>query len=312
MIVSTWCSVPSRGDDRALADLGDRVGDEIDVVLLERGQVVVGDQHALAAHAVVAASAWRAARGRATCCARWRRAIRSGRCCISLGCMKPSTSARGPSRSRRAAAAAGAGTRAYSARSTRGSIAWSGWGMIHGGVRWKTFSCATSGWMLRHELDRRRAGADDRDALAREVVVVVPLGRVEGVALEALDALELGDRRLAQAADAGDEHVGLEGPCEVSSASARAPRPSPRRSTSHSVCRWRRTSKSVGAALQVGADLRLRREGAAPVGVRREREGVQVRGHVALAAGIGVDVPGAADVVARARARRSPRGRTAA
>jgi len=38
---------------------------------------------------------------------------------------------------------------------------------------------------LGHELDRRGARADHPDALAVEVVVVVPLGRVEDLALEA-------------------------------------------------------------------------------------------------------------------------------
>ena len=42
---------------------------------------------------------------------------------------------------------------------------------------------------LRHDLDRRRAGADHGDPLAGEVDVVVPAGRVEDLALERLDAL---------------------------------------------------------------------------------------------------------------------------
>ena len=51
------------------------------------------------------------------------------------------------------------------------------------------------------------------------------------------------------------------------------------------------------AALQVGADLGLRGVRPAPLGVRRERERVEVRGDVARAAGVGVRPPGAADVV---------------
>ena len=51
--------------------------------------------------------------------------------------------------------------------------------MIHGAVRWKTCSWPTFWLDPRHELDRRRARADDRDALAGQVVVVVPLRRSE-------------------------------------------------------------------------------------------------------------------------------------
>ena len=102
----------------------------------------------------------------------WRSAIRSTSR-ISSGGGKPSTparerqvdrAARGALRGREAAVQAR--SRALSARSARGKI--------HGGVRWKRWSCATRG-DLGHELDRRRAGADHRDALAREVVVVVPV-----------------------------------------------------------------------------------------------------------------------------------------
>ena len=53
---------------------------------------------------------------------------------------------------------------------------------------------------------------------------------------------------------------------------------------------------ALGAVAQVVEDLGLRRERARPVRVRGERERVEVRGHVAAAAGIGVVAPGAADV----------------
>src|SRR5205814_10564250 len=52
-----------------------------------------------------------------------------------------------------------------------------------------------------------------------------------------------------------------------------------------------------GAAAQVVLDLGLAREGPAPPWVRREGERVEVRGDVALAAGIGVVAPRSADVV---------------
>jgi hypothetical protein len=53
----------------------------------------------------------------------------------------------------------------------------------------------------------------------------------------------------------------------------------------------------VGDPAQVIPDLRLPGEGVAPVGVGREGEGVEVRRHVALASGVGVGLPGAADIL---------------
>ena len=57
---------------------------------------------------------------------------------------------------------------------------------------------------------------------------------------------------------------------------------------------------AVGArdVLEVGLDLRLRRVAARPARVRRERELVQVRRHVAGGARVGVVVPDAADALA--------------
>ena len=49
--------------------------------------------------------------------------------------------------------------------------------------------------------------------------------------------------------------------------------------------------------VQVGPDLRLRGEATGPAGIRREREAVQVRGHVTGRAGVGVVPPGAAQRV---------------
>jgi hypothetical protein len=70
---------------------------------------------------------------------------------------------------------------------------------------------ATDQWRdLRHELDRARAGADHRDALALQVVVVVPGGRVEAVTLERpVDARE---RRLVELSGRDDHRVRLPAP----------------------------------------------------------------------------------------------------
>jgi len=53
MIVSTSCSVPSARTTRPGPHLGQPGGDEVDVGLRQRRQVVVGDQDPLAADAVV-------------------------------------------------------------------------------------------------------------------------------------------------------------------------------------------------------------------------------------------------------------------
>ena len=58
-----------------------------------------------------------------------------------------------------------------------------------------------------HELDRGRAGADACDALAGDVMAVVPAGGVEDLAPEAIEAGHVGDARLAQRAHAGDQHA---------------------------------------------------------------------------------------------------------
>src|SRR5919204_680869 len=60
----------------------------------------------------------------------------------------------------------------------------------------------------------------------------------------------------------------------------------------------RADAELVGAATQVVADLRLWRVGLTPIGVGCEGERVEVRGDVARAAGIGVEPPGPAHLVA--------------
>ena len=79
----------------------------------------------------------------------------------------------GPVDRRARRAAATPGRRLNSARSGR-VIGRSRRGMTHGAVRWKRSRRLDLGLDLRHELDRARAGADHGDALAVEVVVVVP------------------------------------------------------------------------------------------------------------------------------------------
>jgi len=114
--------------------------------------------------------------------------------------------------------------------------------------------------------------------------------------LEGLDALDLRQLGLAEAARAGDDvdrldlagrgadppelrglvvHHGLDGGVEDEPVEYAGP---------------------AGRLLQVGLDVRLRRERARPVGVGREREGVELARHVARGTRVGVVAPGAADV----------------
>ena len=62
----------------------------------------------------------------------------------------------------------------------------------------------------RRELGRAAAGADDADALAGEVDVVVPAGRVERRPGERLAALDLRQLRPVELADGADHGVGLD------------------------------------------------------------------------------------------------------
>ena len=57
------------------------------------------------------------------------------------------------------------------------------------------------------------------------------------------------------------------------------------------------TPKRSAQSAEVVPDFLLTGEAAAPVGIGRERERVEVRGHVARAARVGVVAPGAAEVV---------------
>ncbi len=157
------------------------------------------------------------------------------------------------------------------------------------------------------ELDRARARADHGDAPPAQVVVVVPLRRVEDRALELVDARDLGDRRLVQRAGAPDDHTGADG-----GAVGEPERPAPARPLRGgdlgAVPDAGAQPVAVGDVLEVGADLGLRGELAAPVRVGREGERVEVRLHVAGAAGVGVVAPGAAE---RRRPSRAPRSRCA-
>ena len=145
-----------------------------------------------------------------------------------------------------------------------------------------------------HELDRGGAGADGGHALAPEVVAVVPARGVERLALEGLEPGErrrpgLGQRPHPRDDDACAQRAvrGLDAPAALRPLDAGHVAAGPQ---------VRPDAVLVGDAPQVVADLGLARVGLAPARVGREGERVEMRGHVAGAARIGVGVPRAAHV----------------
>ena len=117
---------------------------------------------------------------------------------------------------------------------------------------------------------------------------MVPRRSVEGVALEALEPGQRGRERLAQ--EAGRDHQHPRG----HRTGGRLELPALRLGHPVRVEQLRvqphvgAHAEAVGAPAQVLEDLVAHRIGAVPVRVRRERERVEVRGDVALAAGIAV------------------------
>ena len=128
---------------------------------------------------------------------------------------------------------------------------------------------------------------------------MVPLGRVEGRALELLDPRDRRDRRAGELAAGGDQDVEL-----VALAGVGDQRPAPRLVVEGRADRLdaeaqvRREPEVLAQSLEVVEDLRLGRVAARPVVAGRERERVEVRGHVAGGAGVGVGAPDAADGLA--------------
>jgi AcrR family transcriptional regulator len=121
---------------------------------------------------------------------------------------------------------------------------------------------------------------------------------VERRSPEPVEARDVGDRWRAEPADRRDEELGRERlarDLEPPDAPVLVPLGPFELLAEADV---RTDAEAVGHAAEVGLDLGLEREGARPVGVRRERERVEVRRDVALAARVGVVAPGAADLVA--------------
>ena len=156
---------------------------------------------------------------------------------------------------------------------------------------------ADRGLDLGHELDRRGSGADHRHLAAAEIVVVVPARGVKDAALEAVQPRELGDRRIGQGAGGGDDHLGGEVAGRGLDLPALAVVVPVGRQHLMPEAQVGRQVVAPGHLLDVGLDLGLAGEGAAPAGVLLVGERVQDAGDVAGAARVGVVAPGAAEVV---------------
>ena len=243
MIASTSTSSPRAGHDRALADLGDAVGDELDVLAAERRIPLVRRQDALAAERVAGLDL-AAQLGVGDLAVH----VLAGELLDELHQPRPLDEAEHPQLERGVDAAADeplqqreAAVEAALARADRAV----GVGQDPRRRALEDVHPLDLRGDRRDELDRRGAGADDGDALAGDVVGVVPLRGVEHPALEAVQALDLGRLRVAERAGGGDEHAGADAALGRSRrASAARPRPSRRRSRSCSSRTERSRSKS--------------------------------------------------------------------
>ena len=150
---------------------------------------------------------------------------------------------------------------------------------------------------LGHELDRRRAGAHHRHALAARGRARGPSGP-SGTSCPRSCSMPGTSGSLGSLSGPwpATSTSAVSSPWEVSSRQwpASSSQSAPRSSCSKRTCGV--TPKRSRHVAQVLEDLRLRRERARPVGVGGEGEGVEVRGHVAAAARIGVVAPGAAQL----------------
>ncbi len=117
--------------------------------------------------------------------------------------------------------------------------------MIHGGVRWKTFSCATSGWICGTNwiadapvpITATRSPARSWSWFHSAECHVSPSKR-------SMPSSSGIDGSLRPPMPATTTSASKE-PLEVSMCQRERSSSQSIRSTSHSVCRWRRTSKSV-------------------------------------------------------------------
>ena len=152
--------------------------------------------------------------------------------------------------------------------------------------------CAHLG-QLGHDLGGTGPGADDRHPPAGQVVLVLPVRRVEGRAGKGAQPVELGHRRCGEGADGAHQDVGLVGAARVVGHHPAAPRLVPAgRLDAYAGAQMGPDAEAIGAILEVAEDLGLGGVRLRPVGLERERVRVEVRRDVAGRSRVGVDPPG--------------------
>ena len=175
----------------------------------------------------------------------------------------------------------------------------SGFGTIHGGVRWNTVSCAAISAISGTTCTPLAPVPITATRLPVRSTVASHCAVCISVAGEVGETLDVGVPRGAEQSDGADDDVGDDGSAVVELAP-----PSVRLVRSTAPVRTERVEHQVAAQveivgdrLEVGEDLRLIGVGAGPRPVRRERERIEVALDVACRTGIDVLPPRAADTI---------------
>ena len=148
------------------------------------------------------------------------------------------------------------------------------------------------------DLNRTGTIADHGDALIAGIKIVVPTGRVEGGAAEGVDSLNRGQGGATELAHRADEKVAVD-------CLARVGRDGPMGAFFVPACRGDGGPKSnmgldrkpFAAVAEILKDFGLGCVFARPVGFECEGERIEHGGDIAAATGIGIVEPGAAEVV---------------
>ena len=141
-------------------------------------------------------------------------------------------------------------------------------GITHGGVRWKRCSRPTRGWISGTTCTAVAPTPISATRLPVRSSRVVPVGRVEGIPLEALEAGQGRGRGLAEQAGRGHEHARGEragGGLELPALRVRDPGGGEQLAAQPRV---RQHAEAPCAVAQVLEDLVAHRVGAVPVGLR--------------------------------------------
>ena len=222
MITSTSCSTPSAVTTPSGGDALDRLGDELDVVAGQRpgpdavvAQDPLGDRRVVRDHLLeqlgVVGELGREVLGEQLADHLVDHADRPLLRLATRG--RPGPSASSPSCVRQKShsrdhSVVGRHVVEQPADGPSGRSSWySGVSNSQFGVRWKIVSSAACSATIGDELGSAGAGADDRDALAVQVDVVVPARRVERRAGEVVEAGDVGQVRAVELADRADHGV---------------------------------------------------------------------------------------------------------